>query len=165
VKGITELHGGTVSAESSGNGKGAEFILRLPLAETLAAPRDGREAAEDRPGRRRILVVDDNVDAAESLADLLRLLGHVAELAHDGPGALAALAASAPDVVLCDIGLPGMSGYEVARTARARGYGAVRLVALTGYAQPEDVRRAKDAGFDAHLAKPPDPDELARALW
>jgi PAS domain S-box-containing protein len=165
VKGITELHGGRVSAASAGKGKGAEFVVRLPLVEAQASRQGGRDAAAHRPGCRRILVVDDNVDAAESLADLLRLRGHVAEVAHDGPGALAALAASAPDVILCDIGLPGMSGYDVARTVRAGLHGAVRLIALTGYAQPEDVRRAKDAGFDAHLAKPPDPDELARALW
>jgi PAS domain S-box-containing protein len=164
VKGITELHGGTVSAASAGKGKGAEFMVRLPLVEAQAPRPDGRGAVPCQPGRRRILVVDDNADAAESLADLLRLQGHLAEVARDGPAALAALAATVPDVILCDIGLPGMSGYEVARTVRAGLHGAVRLVALTGYAQPEDVRRAKDAGFDAHLAKPPDPDELARVL-
>ncbi len=153
-----------MSAASAGKGEGAEFVVRLPLLEAQAPRQDGREAAARQPGCRRVLVVDDNADAAESLADLLRLQGHLAEVAHDGPSALAALAATAPDVILCDIGLPGMSGYEVARTVRAGLHGAVRLVALTGYAQPEDVRRAKDAGFDAHLAKPPDPDQLARAL-
>jgi CheY-like chemotaxis protein len=109
-------------------------------------------------------VVDDNVDAADSLAELVELFGHTAEIAHDGPTALAKARLNPPDVVLCDIGLPGMSGYEVARALRASPHGPMRLVAVSGYALPEDVARAAAAGFDGHIAKPPDPDEIARAL-
>jgi CheY-like chemotaxis protein len=110
-----------------------------------------------------VLVVDDNADAAESLADLLRMLGHDVELAYDGPTAVAKVGSSMPDAVFCDIGLPGMSGYDVARAVRSGGR-RVRLVALSGYAQPEDVKRATEAGFDAHVAKPPDPEHIARLL-
>jgi len=111
-----------------------------------------------------VLVVDDNDDAAESLAELVEMFGHVAEVAHDGPAALAKARANPPDVVLCDIGLPGMSGYDVARALRASAGGALELVAVSGYAQPEDLRAALEAGFDRHVAKPPDPDELERLL-
>jgi CheY-like chemotaxis protein len=112
---------------------------------------------------RLVLVVDDNVDAADSLADLIEILGHRAEVAYDGPSAIQKARACKPDVVLCDIGLPGMSGYDVARALRAE-HGAIRLVAASGYAQPEDVARALEAGFDAHLAKPPDPRAIERLL-
>jgi PAS domain S-box-containing protein len=164
VKAVVELHGGEVRAESAGVGKGAEFVLRLPLAERAAAGavRGGRVRA--RGGGRRVLIVEDNRDAAESLAEILRLNGHEVELAADGPTALESLRARRPDVVLCDIGLPGMDGYALAREMRAAVDGALRLVALSGYAQPEDVRRAAEAGFDAHVAKPPDPEEIARLL-
>ncbi len=112
-----------------------------------------------------MLVVDDNVDAAESLAQVVEVLGHGAEVAFDGPTALAKARANPPDVVLCDIGLPGMSGYDVAREVRAdAALARTRLVAVTGYAQPEDRRRAADAGFDGHVAKPPDLEQLARFL-
>jgi PAS domain S-box-containing protein len=163
VKGIVELHGGTVRAESAGIGKGAEFIVRLPIAE---APVITSEVAPIHSGARakRVLIVDDNRDAAESLADILRMLGHEAEVAHDGPSALAKLGARAPDAVLCDIGLPGMDGYEVAKAMRAAGRRAVKLVALTGYAQEDDVKHAMEAGFDAHVAKPPNLGEIARLL-
>jgi PAS domain S-box-containing protein len=163
VKGIAELHGGTVRAESAGNGHGAEFIVRLPTAEQADAPEPRIAGPRPRNGGRRILVVDDNVDAAQSLADFVELLGHVAEVAFDGPSAIAAARATSPDVVLCDLGLPGVSGYEVAKALRASGDG-IRLYAVSGYAQPEDVRRALDSGFDGHLAKPVDPDELERLL-
>jgi CheY-like chemotaxis protein len=114
--------------------------------------------------RRRVLVVDDNRDAAESLADLVSVLGHVPEVAYDGPSALERARAMQPEIVLCDIGLPGMNGYEVARALRAEHGPGLRLIAVSGYAQPEDVRRAAEAGFDAHLAKPPDPLEIERLL-
>ncbi|HYD42137.1 MAG TPA: PAS domain S-box protein [Anaeromyxobacter sp.] len=164
VKGIVELHGGTVQALSAGPGQGAEFVARLPLRpvreESAPAPRHPDSAASW-----RILVVDDNVDSAESLCDLLRLLGHEVDVAHDGPTALGKVRAAAPDVVVCDIGLPGMDGYEVARTLRRdAGAGLTRLLALSGYAQGEDRQRALDAGFDAHLAKPVELPELLRAL-
>ncbi len=125
------------------------------------APEGGASAA---PAARRVLVVDDNRDAAESLADLVSMLGHATEVAYDGPSALEKARAHPPDVVLCDIGLPGMDGYEVARALRAQHGPAIQLVAVSGYAQPEDVRRAGEAGFDAHLAKPPDPLEIERIL-
>jgi CheY-like chemotaxis protein len=111
-----------------------------------------------------VLVVDDNADEADSLAELVVLLGHAAEVAYDGPAAVDKVLATRPDVVLCDIGLPGMSGYEVARTLRARGEDGTRLVAVTGYAQPEDVRRALEAGFDEHVAKPCDPERIEQLL-
>jgi CheY-like chemotaxis protein len=113
----------------------------------------------------RVLVVDDNVDAAESMAMILRQLGHEVAIAHDGPDALAACTALRPRVVLLDIGLPGMNGLAVARELRARFDGArPTLVALTGWGQADDKARARDAGFDHHLVKPPDLDELARIL-
>jgi CheY-like chemotaxis protein len=108
--------------------------------------------------------VDDNRDAAESLADLVVVLGHASEVAFDGPSALEKARALRPEVVLCDIGLPGMDGYDVARALRREHGAALRIIAVSGYAQPEDVRRAAEAGFDAHLAKPPDPRDIERLL-
>ena len=162
VKGIAELHGGSVRASSAGKGLGTELEVRLPLAAPPAAAPPPPVA----PARiaRRVLVVDDNVDAAESLAEVLRLLGHDVEVAHDGPSALEKARASAPDLLLCDIGLPGMSGYEVAQALRADGRAGLRLVAVSGYAQPEDVEKAVASGFDAHVAKPADLGELERLL-
>jgi two-component system CheB/CheR fusion protein len=155
VKRLVELHGGTVSARSEGSGRGAEFVVKLPLFEGAPAAK-GADAAAPAGARRRVLVVDDNVDAAETLRDLLEISGHEAAVAHDGPSALALARAFAPDAVVCDIGLPGMDGYAVARALRADGaLRSVLLVALTGYALPDDLRRASEAGFDAHLAKPP----------
>ncbi len=155
VKGLVELHGGTVRAASGGEGEGAELTVELPLEGLLTsvAPQP-RDLPVGPP--RRVLVVEDNEDAAETLADVLRLGGHDVEVARDGMEGLRRAAEWRPDVVLCDIGLPGVDGYEVARRLRAdaaveRG---TLLVALTGYALPEDLRRAHDAGFDAHLSKP-----------
>ena len=164
VKGIVELHGGEVRAGSEGVGKGTEFVVRFPLHQGAAQTPHVHVAAGPGGGGRRVLVVDDNVDAAESLADLLRLLGHQAEVAHDGPSALAKVQTDAPEVVFCDIGLPGMDGYQVARALRARVGDELQLVALTGYAQAEDVSRALEAGFDAHVAKPPDPARIEKLL-
>ncbi len=110
-----------------------------------------------------MLVVDDNRDAAESLADVVEMLGHTAHVALDGPSAIEHARVNALDVVLCDIGLPGMSGYDVARALRAQGR-AVQLFAVSGYAQPEDVKRALEAGFDGHVAKPCDPEQIDRLL-
>jgi CheY-like chemotaxis protein len=168
VKGIAELHGGSVHAASEGKGKGAEFLVRLPLLEPGPAEAPGagggpRAAAPHRNGRRRVLVVDDNVDAARSLADVVELLGHAAEVAHDGPSAIAKVHDTAPDVVLCDLGLPGMSGYDVARALRAAATPA-RLLAVSGYAQPDDVTNALAAGFHGHLAKPVSLQEIERLL-
>jgi PAS domain S-box-containing protein len=162
---LAEMHGGTIEARSEGPGRGSEFIVRLPLA-------DGSTAADrPRPGparilsRMRILVVDDNRDAAESLGMLLNLLGAEVQVEHDGPAALAAFGASEPAVVLLDIGMPGMDGYQVARTLRARFPGhRAALVALTGWGQEDDRRRAREAGFDHHLVKPAEIEALQKLL-
>jgi PAS domain S-box-containing protein len=166
VRKLVELHGGSITAHSEGPGKGSEFVVRLPALSAAAAAGPSRRGA--RPvsdsASRRILVVDDNVDAAESLAMLLRLAGHDVHVAHNGPEALRA-AAFSPEVVLLDIGLPGMNGYDVAR--RWRQDPASRnalLVAVTGYGQDEDRRRSAEAGFDYHLTKPVDPEALRRLL-
>jgi signal transduction histidine kinase len=166
VRGLVELHGGEVAAESAGSGRGARFRVTLPLLATSGRAAGGAEAPGARAGaaRRRVLVVDDNHDAAESLAQLVELFGHDAVVAHDGPSAVAVVRARRPDVVLCDLGLPGMDGYEVAPALRAAGADGARLIAVSGYARPEDVRRARAAGFDGHIAKPPDPAEIERLL-
>jgi signal transduction histidine kinase/ActR/RegA family two-component response regulator len=160
VRRLTELHGGAVEAHSEGPGRGSEFVVRLPLLPeeapaAAAAPRDGRR---DRPPpRRRVLVVDDNTDSAASLTMLLRLIGHEAHAAHDGRAALGAVEAYRPELVLLDIGLPVLDGYEVARNIRAEAkYDGVVLAALTGYGGEEDRRRSQVSGFDHHLVKPVD---------
>jgi CheY-like chemotaxis protein/two-component sensor histidine kinase len=164
VKGIIELHRGNVRVESGGAGKGTEVMLSLPLA---AHPRAvDRAAPVETPtaGGCHVLVVDDHPDAAESLGEIVRMLGHTVELAYDGPSALDKARAKPPDVVLCDIGLPGMSGYEVAKALRAILPGGVQLIAVSGYAQPEDVKKAVAAGFDHHLAKPAEMAKIERLL-
>jgi PAS domain S-box-containing protein len=165
VKGLIDLHSGRVQAVSSGLGQGARFTIRLPLAE---APQPAAEpepaATSSRP--LRILIIEDHRDAAESLQILLQLFGHEVDIALDGPSGLAAVRRFRPDVVLCDIGLPGgMDGYAVARELRADpGLAGLRLFALTGYGQEEDQARAREAGFDLHLTKPVDPAALRRLL-
>lgn len=167
VRRLVLMHGGSVDARSGGPGTGSEFLVRLPLAEGgargEAAPRPkGQKAAL---AGRRILVVDDHRDAADSLALLLRLLGAEAHVARDGPSALAAARAVRPAVVLLDLGMPGMDGYEVARRLRREpGWRDVVLVALTGWGQEEDRRRSREAGFDHHLVKPVDPPALEALL-
>jgi PAS domain S-box-containing protein len=165
VKGITELHGGRVGLTSAGRGQGCEFVVRLPLrGDRGRAPRAGASDPPRARGRTRsVLVVDDNRDAADTLADLVQVLGHEAVVAYDGPGALKLARERPPDVVLCDIGLPGMNGYELAKALRQERIGA-QLIAVSGYAQPEDVKRASEAGFDGHLAKPVRPEEIERLL-
>jgi PAS domain S-box-containing protein len=164
VKGITELHGGSVRADSAGIGKGAEFVVRLPLVEPATSGDPPRPAGRRRPASRRVLVVDDNHDAAQSMAEIVEMLGHAVEVAYDGPSAVEKARANPPDVVLCDIGLPGMSGYDVARVLRASDVDRMQLVAVTGYAQPEDLKAAVEAGFDSHLAKPASADDIERLL-
>jgi CheY-like chemotaxis protein len=141
----------------------SEFTFTIPIASGEAAAAPGDHHA---PGsRRRVLVVDDNVDAAESLAELLRVLGHEVTVAYDGATAVKLALRDLPDAVLCDIGLPGMDGYEVARTLRRNGALAkALLVAVSGYASDDDVKRAVAAGYDRHLAKPADPFELERLV-
>ncbi|HTP24047.1 MAG TPA: PAS domain S-box protein, partial [Anaeromyxobacteraceae bacterium] len=164
VKGIAELHGGSVRVESEGVGKGAEFVVRLPIAAP-AVPHEQPDAPVDASkSRRRVLVVEDNRDAAESLAELVKLFGHAVEVAYDGPSAVEKALAGAPDIVLCDVGLPGMSGFEVARRLRASSNGELRIIAVSGYAQPADVNRAVEAGFDGLVAKPFEPVEIERLL-
>ena len=161
VKHLVEMHGGSVAALSPGLGQGSEFVVRLPLVspppeESSDPQRSWRQAG--RPSGRRLLVVDDNIDAADSLAMLLRLQGHELQIAHDGPAALALAEAYHPDMIFLDLGMPGMDGYEVARRMRRTpGLEQVVLAALTGWGQQEDRRRTAEAGFNHHLVKPPEP--------
>ncbi|HWG46183.1 MAG TPA: response regulator [Gemmataceae bacterium] len=169
VKSLVEMHGGTVEASSEGPNKGSEFVISLPLQESRSRfPTNEEErlpCKHETSASRRILVVDDNVDAAESLALVLRAGEHEVHAAHDGPTALRIAETFRPDVVLLDIGLPRMDGYEVARRLRKQtGTETVFLVALTGYGQDEDRRQAEEAGFDAHLTKPADPAVLQKLL-
>ncbi len=165
VRRLVEMHGGSVDGFSEGVGRGSTFTVRLPLAlvEPVRQQAEGQQA--EASGRRRILVVDDNVDSAKTLAMLLQLTGNEVRTAHDGPSALEVAAAYVPDVVLLDIGLPGMSGLDVAR--RMREMPRLRdtmLIAQTGWGQQEDRRRSEEAGFDAHLVKPVDPAVLMKLL-
>lgn len=166
VSGLVTLHGGSVEARSAGLGQGSEFVVRLPLAAdtvTETTPSTGAEQA--RPVARRVLVVDDNADAAESLAMLLQLAGHEVRVAHLGRAALVQARLFRPQAVVLDLGLPDLSGHEVARQLR-REEGADRqlLIALTGWGQEVDRRQAIEAGFDHHFCKPVDPDELVRLI-
>ncbi len=156
VKSLVELHGGRVEGRSGGEGTGAEFMVRLPLERREVEPASAGPSVEPRPLRRqRVLVIEDNVDAAESLGDALKLDGYEVAVAFDGSQGIEKAREFGPDVVFCDIGLPGMDGYEVARAFRSdAALRGVLLAALTGYAGPEDQRRAAEAGFARHLAKP-----------
>jgi PAS domain S-box-containing protein len=166
-KGLIELHGGSIEARSEGRGKGSEFVVRVPLGEVGAVPaaiprrdRDVRRAVG-----RRVLIADDNRDAAESLAVLLRLEGHEAMVADDGPSALRLYDEQHPEVALLDIGMPQMDGNEVARRIRSRPGGKrVLLVALTGWGQEKDRAASREAGFDHHLVKPVETDAIAQLL-
>jgi two-component system CheB/CheR fusion protein len=164
VKGLVELHGGEVRAHSAGVGHGSEFIVFLPLDVREANARRAVVAPVQRP-RRRVLVIEDNIDAADSLREALELDGHEVAVAYDGADGIAKAREFRPDVVLCDIGLPGMDGYAVARVLRSdEALKDIRLVALSGYALPEDLQRAAEAGFERHVAKPPSLDTLAAVL-
>jgi signal transduction histidine kinase len=176
VRRLVEKHGGTITARSDGPGRGSEFTIRLPLnaecgvrnAESKPAADSGPDSAFRTPHSalpRRVLVVDDSADSAVSLTMLLDLLGHRAVAVNDGPAALAEVARLRPEVVLLDIGMPGMDGYETARRLRELPEMAgVRLVALTGYSRDEDRMRTRAAGFDDHLVKPAGLDALTRVL-
>ncbi|MFN8390121.1 MAG: ATP-binding protein [Bdellovibrionota bacterium] len=165
VRTLVELHGGTVEARSEGLGRGTEFIIRLPLAHPVAPEhRQEKDLASDM-ARHRILVVDDNRDAADSLGTLLELLGAKVTVTHDGPSALALLDSFRPTVLLLDIGMPDMDGNEVARRSRKQAPDQqFTLIALTGWGQEADRRRSKEAGFDYHLVKPVQLDELQELL-
>jgi two-component system CheB/CheR fusion protein len=158
-RGIVELHGGTIRGSSEGPGKGAEFVVSLPLAARVE-PRRAPAAKPSAGGQRlSILIIEDNEDSAATLRDVLEMDGHQVLVALDGKSGIEMAMEARPDVVLCDIGLPGLDGYEVARRLRAADSPAL-LVAVTGYASPEDVKRAEDAGFHHHVAKPPDMERL-----
>jgi len=162
VRGILSLHRGRLQAKSEGRGRGSEFIVRLPIAAggpaAAQAPRR-RQAAEGQVSL-RVLVADDNRDAADSLQRVLALFGHEVRVAYDGSSALELGQKFRPRVAVLDIGMPGTDGYEVARTFRRKLGSEVKLVALTGWGQEADRRRALEAGFDHHLTKPVDPGTL-----
>ncbi len=183
VRHMVELHGGSVEARSAGEGKGSEFVVRLPLSAKEAEDGESAGGSRDEPkvaatttatverpvisnaGKRRILLVEDNPDAAELMATVLKMDGHEVVVAHEGPVALQAAAECHPEVVLLDIGLPGMDGFEVARRVRQDpDLAGTMLVALTGYGREEDLQRSREAGFDHHLVKPVDIDALRRLL-
>lgn len=164
VRKLAEMHGGSVSATSEGLGQGSEFTVRLPLVNAVAEVHSEPKPSEP-AGPLKILVVDDNVDMANTLAKLLEQAGHTITMAHDGLAALAAARRSTPDAVVLDIGLPGLDGYRVAEALRREpAFANVRLVAVSGYGQAEDRSRAKAAGFDHHLVKPVDLRQLVSAL-
>jgi CheY-like chemotaxis protein len=167
VKTLVDMHGGSVEARSGGVGRGAEFVVRMQrLAEWTVAPQVSLPVPPLVSAPLRILVVDDNEDAADSMALLLELDGHEVRTARDGLHAVEAAAQWTPDVVLLDIGLPQLDGYEVARRIRAQRHGVngVMLIAITGWGQDEDRRRSRDAGFNAHLTKPVDYGDLNKLL-
>ncbi len=165
VKGLVQMHDGAVSVASQGLGKGAEFTVRLPLEMGTGSAGTGARGVLAGAPSRRVLVIDDNVDAAESLRDVLELGGHGVDVAYTAEDGITRAREFKPEVVLCDIGLPGMDGYEVARVMRADpAFQTTMLVALTGYAAPEDIHRSREAGFHYHLAKPPPYKEIDRIL-
>lgn len=167
VRKIVEMHGGDVRAESAGAGKGSTFTIHIPVIPRPAMTLDTKIDVEKQPSvdSRRVLVVDDNLDGAESLALFISVTGHSAEVAHDSTQALSAVQHRMPDVIFLDIGLPGMSGYEVARRIRSLpGGDRVRLVALTGWGTEADKQKAEEAGFSEHLTKPVDLVHVERIL-
>jgi CheY-like chemotaxis protein len=170
VQTLAEMHGGHVSAVSAGPGQGSEFVVRLPLLKDRGSQNTlDRALHHSSPGahppRRRVLIVDDNRDTAESLALLLRLEGHEVHVAHDGVAGMESAQALRPDIVFLDIGMPGMDGYEVARRFRRQpDLRGVVLVALTGWGQAEDRERARQAGFDHYVTKPAPVETLQRLL-
>jgi len=164
VRRLIEMHGGTVSASSPGPGRGSTFTVRLPLAEPPPSA-DQKTSSREAVCTRRILVVDDNADAANTLSLMLRLDGHEAIAVYSAEDALDRVRSFQPDLVLLDIGLPNMDGYQVAREIRRiEGAGKVKLAAITGYGQPEDRARAIESGFDVHLVKPVTPEDLQKML-
>jgi CheY-like chemotaxis protein len=164
VRSLVSLHDGTVEARSGGLGAGSEFIVSLPVVKGDALPSADTELVARFP-HRRVLIVDDNADAADILAELLSALGATVAVAHSGRAALEALASFQPDAVVLDVGMPEMDGYEVARRIRSMAaHRNVLLIALTGWGQESDHSRSRAAGFDHHVVKPPDVETLRELL-
>ncbi len=166
VKRLVEVHGGRVDAYSDGLGKGSEFVVRLPIVVEQAYARKTIVDDKTTPiSELRILVVDDNLDAADTLAMLLKMMGNNVRTAHDGEEAVLAAGDLRPHAVLCDIGLPKLNGYEVCRRIRQEPWGAnVILIAMTGWGQSDDRRKSKEAGFDHHMVKPVEPQSVMTLL-
>jgi two-component system, chemotaxis family, CheB/CheR fusion protein len=167
VKGLVELHGGTVGIASEGQGRGTEVSILLPLEAAPAQLPEPSEAPATAPAARsrRVLVVDDNADTADSMRSVLELSGHSVQVAYDGPEALTLARAFRPEIILCDIGLPTMDGYMVARALRDdENMQGVFLIAVSGYTRPEDLAHATAAGFDRHLGKPANLEKLERLI-
>jgi CheY-like chemotaxis protein/two-component sensor histidine kinase len=168
VKGVVEMHGGTIEAFSEGEGKGTEFTVRLPVATSAVSqlePSISEPNGVEPTASRRILIVDDNVDAADTLGELLEMMGNEIRTAYDGESGIEVAKTFNADVVLCDIGMPKMNGYDTARSIRAHEWGKnIVLVALTGWGQKEDLQKSGDAGFDHHLVKPVDLHNLMALL-
>ena len=165
VQKLVELHDGKITATSEGPGKGSEFIIRLPAAKRPDTAMPMAKGTDEATEKARILVVDDNADTVKGMAILLNLAGHEVVTAHDGPQAIEAVRAYRPQFILLDLGLPGMSGYDVAKRLREEeGCEDALIVAVSGYGQEEDRHRTKAAGFDHHLLKPVSYDELFTLL-
>jgi CheY-like chemotaxis protein len=157
---LVELHGGSIEATSRGLGHGSEFVVRLPMSEEKVVATDERQDAPEQ--LRRVLVVDDNTDACDTLGMVLELQGHTVQVAYDGPTALRSFESFRPDAVLLDLGLPRMHGYELARRIRALPGGeSVLLVAITGWGQESDRQLSREAGIDEHLVKPVSSEQLS----
>lgn len=165
---LAEMHDGTITVSSEGMGRGSEFIVRLPATDRPSKTPGDTDHENEKPvsaSSLRILVVDDDRDSTVSLSMLLQIMGHEARVAHDGPQAVDLIGEYRPDVVLLDIGLPGMNGYEVARKIRQESWGRqITLIALTGWGQEEDRRQSEEAGFDYHLVKPVEAPALSQLL-
>jgi CheY-like chemotaxis protein/two-component sensor histidine kinase len=165
AKRLTEMHGGSIEVHSAGRGRGSRFRVTLPLAVAETGADRASPPGLVSGGPRKVLVVDDNTDAATSMATLIGMMGHEARAVHSGLDALAMGGGFAPDIIFLDIGMPDLDGYAVARQLRETQWGnAVTLVALTGWGQPDDLTRSRDAGFDAHIVKPIDSKMLSRIL-
>jgi CheY-like chemotaxis protein len=161
---LIEMHGGSIAARSEGENRGSEFIITLPAA--IESPSEASDAPEVRPSLTglEVLIVDDNPDAADSMALLVQLEGARTRTVYSGPAAIAAIDEHQPDAVLLDIGMPGMNGYEVCKRVRATHGSGVAMIAVSGWGQEGDKALAMSAGFDAHLTKPADPDDLQRIV-
>jgi CheY-like chemotaxis protein len=166
AKRLVEMHGGTIEARSEGLGKGSEFIVTLPMAlHDQAQPPVASETRPSKPVRRRILVADDNRDVTEAFQVMLQTLGHEVEVAHDGLDAIHKAATFRPEIVVLDVGMPKLNGYETARRLRAQPGGSdLVLIAVTGWGGDSDKHKSADAGFDVHLVKPVDPVALGHTL-